>query len=155
MWKDDKQNFVYIPFLKFVQMLEYKCKLVGINVIIHEESYTSKTSFRYQDYIPTYNIDDHNFQPTGKRIERGLFKDKDGTIINADVNGSYNIMRKTLIENANIDTSVEHIKELEDELLKLRIENAFLKELRRLRLEDEAKMRDLHESSTVSEDNSN
>jgi transposase len=63
--------------------------------------------------------------------------------------------KKTLIENANIDTSVEHIKELEDELLKLRIENAFLKELRRLRLEDEAKMRDLHESSTVSEDNSN
>jgi putative transposase len=106
MWKDDKQNFVYIPFLKFVQMLEYKCKLVGINVIIHEESYTSKTSFRYQDYIPTYNIDDHNFQPTGKRIERGLFKDKDGTIINADVNGSYNIMRKTLIENAAWNESI-------------------------------------------------
>lgn len=99
MWKDDKQNFVYIPFFKFIQMLEYKCNLVGINVIIHEESYTSKTSFRYQDYIPTYNIDDYNFQPTGKRIKRGLFKDKDGTIINADVNGSYNIMRKTLIEN--------------------------------------------------------
>lgn len=54
-----------------------------------------------------------------------------------------------------IDTSVEHVKELEDELLKLRIENAFLKELRRLRLEDEAKMRERHESSTVSEDNSN
>jgi transposase len=56
---------------------------------------------------------------------------------------------------SGIDTSIEHVKELEDELLKLRIENAFLKELRRLRLEDEAKMRDLHESSTVSEDNSN
>ena len=54
-----------------------------------------------------------------------------------------------------IDTSTEHIKELEDELLKLRIENAFLKELRRLRLEDEAKMRERRESSTVSEDSSN
>ena len=54
-----------------------------------------------------------------------------------------------------VDTSIEHIRELEDELLKLRIENAFLKELRRLRLEDEAKMRGLLESSTVSEDNSN
>ena len=54
-----------------------------------------------------------------------------------------------------IDTSAEHVKELEDELLKLRIENAFLKELRRLRLEDEAKMREQRESSTVSEDNSN
>ena len=54
-----------------------------------------------------------------------------------------------------VDTSAEHVKELEDELLKLRIENAFLKELRRLRLEDEARMRELHKSSTVSEDNSN
>ena len=59
------------------------------------------------------------------------------------------------IKEKSIDTSVEHVKELEDELLKLRIENAFLKELRRLRLEDEAKMRESHESSSVSEDNSN
>ncbi len=54
-----------------------------------------------------------------------------------------------------VDTSAEHVKELEDELLKLRIENAFLKELRRLRLEDEEKMRERHSSSTVSEENSN
>ena len=59
------------------------------------------------------------------------------------------------IDNSTVDTSAEHVRELEDELLKLRIENAFLKELRRLRLEDEAKMRDTQESSTVSEDNSN
>ncbi len=58
-------------------------------------------------------------------------------------------------EETAIDTSIEHVKQLEDELLKLRIENAFLKELRRLRLEDEAKMRERHESSTVSEDSSN
>lgn len=55
----------------------------------------------------------------------------------------------------SVDTSAEHVKELEDELLKLRIENAFLKELRRLRLEDEAKMREQLESTTVSEDDSN
>ena len=54
-----------------------------------------------------------------------------------------------------VNTSAEHVRELEDELLKLRIENAFLKELRRLRLEDEAKMRDVQESSTASEDSSN
>ena len=54
-----------------------------------------------------------------------------------------------------VDTSAEHVKELEDELLKLRIENAFLKELRRLRLEDEAKMRERHSSSIVSEESSN
>ena len=59
------------------------------------------------------------------------------------------------IREETIDTSAEHVKELEDELLKLRIENAFLKELRRLRLEDEAKMRERRKSSTVSEDSSN
>lgn len=58
-------------------------------------------------------------------------------------------------EERIVDTSAEHVKELEDELLKLRIENAFLKELRRLRLEDEAKMRERRKSSTVSEDSSN
>ena len=58
-------------------------------------------------------------------------------------------------ENSVVDTSAEHVKELEDELLKLRIENAFLKELRRLRLEDEEKMRERHSSSTASEENSN
>ena len=58
-------------------------------------------------------------------------------------------------EEKSVDTSVEHIKELEDELLKLRIENAYLKELRRLRLEEEALLKKQRESSTVSEDSSN
>ena len=60
-----------------------------------------------------------------------------------------------LVKESSVDTSVEHVKELEDELLKLRIENAFLKELRRLRLEDESKMRERRSSSTASEENSN
>ena len=59
------------------------------------------------------------------------------------------------VEEKIVDTSAEHVKKLEDELLWLRIENAFLKELRRLRLEDEAKMREWHASSTASEENSN
>ena len=59
------------------------------------------------------------------------------------------------VQHTEVDTRAEHVKELEDELLKLRIENAVLKELRRLRLEDEAKRRGLQTSSSVSEDNSN
>ena len=59
------------------------------------------------------------------------------------------------IEEKLVDTSVEHIKELEDKLLKLRIENAYLKELRRLRLEEEALLKKQRELSTVSEDSSN
>ena len=63
---------------------------------------------------------------------------------------------KTLeVEERTVDISAEHVRKLEDELLKLRIENAFLKELRRLRLEDEEKMRERHSSSTTSEENSN
>ena len=58
-------------------------------------------------------------------------------------------------EEAPVDKSAKHVKELEDELLKLRIENAFLKELRRLRLEEEALLRKQRESSTASEENSN
>ena len=57
--------------------------------------------------------------------------------------------------DAVIDTSAEHVKELEEELLKLRIENAYLKELRRLRLEEEALLKEQRESSTASEENSN
>lgn len=56
---------------------------------------------------------------------------------------------------SSVDTTIEHIKELEDELLKLRIENAYLKELRRLRLEEEALLKKQRESSTVSEESSN
>ena len=59
------------------------------------------------------------------------------------------------IEEKAVDTSAEHVKELEDELLKLRIENAYLKELRRLRLEEEALLKKQRELSTVSEETSN
>ena len=60
-----------------------------------------------------------------------------------------------LPEAIQVDTSAEHVKELEDELLKLRIENAYLKELRRLRLEEEALLKKQRELSTASEENSN
>ena len=70
-----------------------------------------------------------------------------------DINEDKKISKTT--EEKPVDTSAEHIKELEDELLKLRIENAYLKELRRLRLEEEALLKKQRESSTVSEDSSN
>ncbi len=65
---------------------------------------------------------------------------------------------KTVVQSTEViqvDTSVEHVKQLEDELLKLRIENAYLKELRRLRLEEETLLKKLRGSSTASEENSN
>lgn len=96
------QNFVQIPFLKFVKMLTYKCTDLGIRVIFQEESYTSKSSFLDRDDIPTYG-DDTNFKPSGYRKYRGLYVSKDKIMINADVNGSLNILRKYLKEAKNTD----------------------------------------------------
>ena len=59
------------------------------------------------------------------------------------------------VEATPVDTSAEHVRQLEDELLKLRIENAYLKELMRLRLEEEALLKKQRESSTASEESLN
>ena len=71
------------------------------------------------------------------------------------LNSSNNRKRTSAIETVPVDTREEHVKQLEDELLKLRIENAYLKELRRLRLEEEALLKKQRESSTASEESSN
>ena len=71
------------------------------------------------------------------------------------LNSKDNIKRTTSNETVSVDTSAERLKQLEDELLKLRIENAYLKELRRLRLEEEALLKKQRESSIASEENSN
>ena len=92
----NNQKFVSIPHDRFIDMLKYKCHLEGINVIVTEESYTSKASFFDNDYIPTYSKDDDKFSPSGRRVNRGLYKTKDGMFVNADVNGSLNILRKQL-----------------------------------------------------------
>lgn len=89
MGKVNNQNFVQIPFYKLIMMLKYKCKLYGINFILQEESYTSKASFLDKDSLKSKNF-------SGKRVRRGLYQAKDGTLINADINGSYNIMRKVV-----------------------------------------------------------
>ena len=95
--KKNNQKFVQIPFLMFINLLSYKSKMKGINVIIQEESYTSKVSFFDNEFIPTYKLNDDKFNSIGKRIKRGLFKGSN-ILINADINGSLNIMRKYLNE---------------------------------------------------------
>ncbi|NEP83303.1 MAG: IS200/IS605 family element transposase accessory protein TnpB [Okeania sp. SIO3B3] len=99
--KTNNQNFVQIPHHKFIEKLTYKAELVGITVIINEESYTSKASFLDLDNIPNYSQGvKHKF--SGKRIKRGLYQSKNGLLINADLNGSYNILRKA-VPNAYAD----------------------------------------------------
>ena len=95
MGKRTNQNFVSIPHARFISMLSYKAELAGITVIITEESYTSKASFLDRDVIPVYDPNQKE-QPKfrGKRIHRGVYRAADGTLINADCNGSSNIIRK-------------------------------------------------------------
>nr|BBH85255.1 transposase [Thermosporothrix sp. COM3] len=88
--KRTNQNFVSIPHARFIEMLSYKAKLVGIRVIVAEESHTSKCSFL--DLEPIC----HHEHYVGKRVKRGLFRASNGRRIHADVNGSYNILRKAI-----------------------------------------------------------
>jgi putative transposase len=88
--KRTNQNFTQIPFSKFIQMIQYKAEMVSIEVLITEESYTSKCSFLDNEEIKKHET------YKGKRIKRGLFKSSNGILINADVNGAFNIIRKVV-----------------------------------------------------------
>ncbi len=96
-WKDNinigkrnNQNFVCIPFTDLIHQLAYKGEMAGMDIIIREESYTSKCSFLDEEPIKKHE------KYLGRRIKRGLFKSSNGTKINADINGSGNIIRKEL-----------------------------------------------------------
>ena len=92
-WKQNNkgmQNFTYIPYEIFIQMLAYKCENNGIRFIEHEEGYTSGTSFVDNEEPVKENYD------KSRRIHRGLFVGNNGIQINADVNGAYQIMKKVI-----------------------------------------------------------
>ncbi len=96
MGKRNNQQFVYIPHARFIDQLTYKAKLVGIQVILQEESYTSKASFLDSDPIPTYQANRPESPVfSGRRMARSWYRASDGTIIHADINGSWNILRKS------------------------------------------------------------
>ena len=92
MSKVVNQNFISIPYYKFIEKVKYKAEEIGINVIITEESYTSGTSF-LDNELPIKENYNKN-----RRIHRGLFVSNDGIKINADVNGAYQIMKKVFPE---------------------------------------------------------
>ena len=102
MGKVDNQNFTHISHLDLVNKIIYKAKQYGIDVIVREESYTSKASSLYLDDIPTYGLV-KNEKPvfSGTRVKCGLYKAQNGALLNADVNGSINIMRKAF-KNASV-----------------------------------------------------
>ena len=88
MGKMNNQKFVQMPFARLTSYLRYKCEMVGIDFVEHEESYTSKC-----DALALEPICKHE-KYLGRRTKRGLFRSSTGKLINADQNGALNIMRK-------------------------------------------------------------
>ena len=88
MSKVSNQKFIQIPYEILLGQLQYKCENVGINYIEVDESYTSGTSFLDYEHPDKSNYD------KSRRIVRGLFKSNSGLLINGDVNGSLQIMKK-------------------------------------------------------------
>jgi IS605 OrfB family transposase len=97
MGKVNNQKFVQIPHARFIDLLTYKAQLAGIAVIVQEESYTSKASFLDLDDLPIYDpTKEDKYLFSGKRVKRGLYQASDGRTLHADVNGSYNTLRKAV-----------------------------------------------------------
>lgn len=88
MSKSANQTFVQIPHAKLITMIQYKAEAYGINVVLREEAYTSGTSFLdgEQPVREHYN--------KSRRKYRGMFVTNTGLKINADANGSMQILRK-------------------------------------------------------------
>ena len=101
--KQNNQNFVNIPYGLLRSKLEYLCELNDIIFAKQEESYTSKASFWDKDEMPVYNADNPTeYQFSGTRVHRGLYKTANGKTFNADINGALNIMRKSSVVDMNI-----------------------------------------------------
>ena len=106
MGKRINQNFIGIPHQKMIEMIEYKANLAGIVVIQANEAYTSQTSFLDNEIPINQNGDKarkrKELSPVKRRVKRGLFKSNKGILINADVNGALQILRK-VVPNAFAD----------------------------------------------------
>jgi putative transposase len=104
LWKQEvnlgrrgNQNFVSVPHARFIEMLTYKATLVGMQVMITEESYTSTASFLDADPLPVYDAERPDPPVfSGKRVKRGLYQAANGRRLNADVSGAYNLLRKVV-----------------------------------------------------------
>lgn len=100
MRKKVNQTFVQIPYENFINMVQYKAEDIGIKVILTNESYTSGTSFLDNELPCKQNYN------KSRRVKRGLFKSNSGKLINSDVNGSLQIIKK-VIPNAFAGYGIE------------------------------------------------
>lgn len=90
----NNQKWVQVPTARLKTRIQQLCEQYGIRFIEIEESYTSKASFVDGDYLPKYGERPDSWKPLGKRVKRGLYRTALNWYINADCNGSANILRK-------------------------------------------------------------
>ena len=88
------QKFVQIPTARLKDRIAQLCEYYGIQFVETEQSYTSKSSFVDGDVLPTIGAKLEGWQSSGKRVNRGLYRTAYGYKVNADCNGSANILRK-------------------------------------------------------------
>ena len=93
--KSNNQTFTQIPYNAMTDKLRYKLAVYGIEVVEQEESYTSKSDALALDILPQYD-GQTKYRFKGKRKKRGLYQSSTGKLINADVNGAMNILRKVI-----------------------------------------------------------
>ncbi|NES70578.1 MAG: hypothetical protein F6K24_37890 [Okeania sp. SIO2D1] len=102
--KKTNQKFVQIPHNNLRLKLKAMCNRYGLTYLEQEESYTSKASFLDNDKIPVYNADNPTeYSFSYQRIQRGLYKTKQGKLINADCNGAANIGIKSNLNGFTLD----------------------------------------------------
>lgn len=102
MGKSNNQKFVQMPLAKLRDRIEQLCELHGINFVVTEEAYTSKASFLDGDTLHKFGEKPDGWKPSGRRLKRGLYKTKSGWLINADLNGAANILKK-VTTNPDLD----------------------------------------------------
>jgi len=100
--KRNNQNFVNISLGQFIYKLKYKLEHHNIKLKLTDERYTSKCSFIDNDKLPSKIASKGTYEFSGRRVKRGLYRTANKVLINADVNGAYNIVRK-VVKKFNIN----------------------------------------------------
>jgi len=105
MGRFHNQKFVQMPLGKLKDRLEQLCDLHGIRFEETEEAYTSKASYLDGDSLPKYGEKPEGWKASGRRIKRGLYQSSQGFLINADLNGAANILKK-VARNLSLDLAL-------------------------------------------------
>lgn len=92
--KKNNQEFVSVPTAKLKARIAQLCEQYGLKFVETEESYSSKSSYLDNDFLPRFGEKPEGWKPSGRRTKRGLYKSSTGAIVNSDCNGAANIARK-------------------------------------------------------------